>query len=310
MLPRSYSRISPRRWGGSGCLLFLLLMMLDLTVQADEQQQPENAQQAQKAQQAQTSEKPEYIVGPNDVLGITVYDQPQLSRTYSVQADGSLTFPLIGRVKVGGLSTPAIESELRQRLSQGFLKSPQVGVIVEQYRSQQIFVIGEVRQPGNLQFTGSMTVLEALARVGSTTERAGTEAIIMRPPSGAPPPDEAAVARAQQVNGSDVIRIDLQSLQSGEVSQNAVLQAGDTIFVPRINSVFVSGQVTTAGEYPIRKGMTVRQVLALAGGVTDRGSTGRIQIIRKIEGQDRTISANLQDVVQPNDTIIVRERFF
>jgi polysaccharide export outer membrane protein len=240
-----------------------------------------------------------------------VYDQPQLSRTYSVQADGSLTFPLIGRVKVGGLSTPAIESELRQLLSQGFLKSPQVGVIVEQYRSQQIFVIGEVRQPGSLQFTGSMTVLEALARVGSTTERAGNEAIIVRPPSGAPPPDAAAaVARAQQENGSNVIRIDLQNLQGGTLSQNAALQAGDTIFVPRVNSVFVSGQVTAAGEYPIRKGMTVRQVLALAGGVTDRGSTGRIQIIRKIDGEDRTISAELQDVVQPNDTIIVRERFF
>ena len=101
-------------------------------------------------------------------------------------------------MKVGGLSTPAIESELRQRLSQGFLKSPQVGVIVEQYRSQQIFVIGEVRQPGSLQFTGSMTVIEALARVGSTTERAGNEAIIVRPPSGAPPPDAARVERAQQ----------------------------------------------------------------------------------------------------------------
>jgi polysaccharide biosynthesis/export protein len=301
MLERSYPS---RRWGGSGCLLVLLLMMVNVALRADEQQQPQNAPPQGNPQQ------PEYVVGPNDILGITVYDQPQLSRTYSVQADGSLTFPLIGRVKVGGLSTPAIESELRQRLSKGFLKSPQVGVIVEQYRSQQIFVIGEVRQPGSLQFTGSMTVLEALARVGSTTERAGIEAIIVRPPSGAPTPDAAAVARAEQLNGSDVIRIDLQNLQTGALSQNTALQAGDTIFVPRISSVFVSGQVTTAGEYPIRKGMTVRQVLALAGGVTDRGSTGRIQIIRKIEGQDRTISANLQDVVQPNDTIIVRERFF
>ena len=309
MLPRSCSRISLRRYGISCCLLVLLLMLLNLTVRAD-QAPPQNAPPAQNGQPPQNARQGEYIVGPNDVLGITVYDQPQLSRTYSVQADGSLTFPLIGRVKVGGLSTPAIESELRQRLSQGFLKSPQVGVIVEQYRSQQIFVIGEVRQPGSLQFTGSMTVLEALARVGSTTERAGNEAIIVRPPSGAPPPDAAAVARAQQENGSNVIRIDLQNLQSGTLSQNAALQAGDTIFVPRVNSVFVSGQVTTAGEYPIRNGMTVRQVLALAGGVTDRGSTGRIQIIRKIEGQDRTISAELQDVVQPNDTIIVRERFF
>jgi polysaccharide export outer membrane protein len=251
-----------------------------------------------------------YIVGPNDVLAITIYDQPQLSRSYMVQADGTLTFPLLGRVKVGGLSTPAIETDLRERLSKGFLKNPQVGVVVDQYRSQQIFVMGEVRQPGSLQFTGAMTVIEALARVGSTTERAGLEAVIVRPPAGAPPPDAAAVERAQQSNDSDMIRIDLQSLQKGALSQNAMLRGGDTIFVPRAALVFVSGHVNSPGEYTIRKGMTVRQVLALAGGVTDRGSTGRIQIIRKIDGQDRTIGASLQDLVQPGDTIVVRERFF
>src|SRR5688500_11795721 len=144
MLARSCSRISLGRCGGSCCLLVLWLMMLNLTVRAD-QAPPQNAPPPQNPQQPQNARQAEYVVGPNDILGITVYDQPQLSRTYSVQADGSLTFPLIGRVKVGGLSAPAIESELRQRLSQGFLKSPQVGVIVEQYRSQQIFVIGEVR---------------------------------------------------------------------------------------------------------------------------------------------------------------------
>jgi polysaccharide export outer membrane protein len=251
-----------------------------------------------------------YVVGPNDVLGITVYDQPQLSRTYMVQADGTLTFPLIGRVKVGGLSTPAIENELRERLAQGYLKNPQVGVVVDQYRSQQVFVIGEVKQPGGLQFTGSMTVIEALARVGSTTERAGPEALIVRRAGGSGPLDAASLERAQQSNDSDVIRIDLQMLQNGTLAQNTTLQGGDTIFVPRVETVFVSGHVTNAGEFTIRKGMTVRQVLALAGGVTDRGSSGRIQIIRKVDGQDRTIAAKLQDVVQPNDTIIVRERFF
>ena len=271
---------------------------------------PLNSAAQQEPAQSSGAQQPAYVVGPNDILGVTVYDQPQLSRTYSVQADGSLTFPLIGRVKVGGLTTSDVEAELRQRLSQGYLKNPQVGVIVEQYRSQQIFVIGEVRTPGSLQFTGSMTVLEALARVGSTTERAGAEAVIVRPPAGSAALDAAAIARAQQENGANVLRVDLQRLQSGALAQSVTLQGGDTIFVPRADSVFVSGHVTSAGEYPIRKGMTVRQVLALAGGVTDRGSTGRIQVIRKVDGEERTINVNLQDIVQPNDTIIVRERFF
>jgi polysaccharide biosynthesis/export protein len=294
MFPRTYSEKSVSPLSRIACLLFVWVAGTAGAGADDQQPQPQ------------------YIVGPNDVLGITVYDQPQLSRSYIVQADGSLTFPLVGRVKVVGMSAPTIENELRERLSQGFLKNPQVGVIVEQYRSQQVFVIGEVRQPGSLQFTGAMTVLEALARAGSTTDRASNEALIVRPPAGAAPPDAAAIVRAQQPNtsGAEVIQIDLQGLQSGALSQNFTLHGGDTIFVPRVPSVFVSGHVNTAGEYPIRKGMTVRQVLALAGGVTDRGSTGRIQIIRKIDGQERTIGANLQDLVQPNDTIIVRERFF
>ena len=95
---------------------------------------------------------------------------------------------------------------------------------VEQYHSQQIFVMGEVKQPGSLQFTGAMTLIEALARVGSTTDRAGAEAMIVRSTG------EPATA-AQSPNGSnaETIRVDLQSLQTGALSQNVALRAGDTI---------------------------------------------------------------------------------
>lgn len=256
-----------------------------------------------------------YIVGPNDTLAITVFDQPQLSGKFMVQADGTFAFPLLGRVKVGGLSVQVIESDVRDRLTRGYLKNPQVSVTVDQYRSQQIFVMGEVRQSGSLQFTGSMTLIEALARAGSTTEQAGLDAVIIRQPAGAPPadaslPDATVLQRAQDSKDSNLIRIDLQGLQSGALSQNVTLRAGDTIFVPRAERVIVSGHVSSPGEKVIRRGMTVRQVLALAGGATDRGSTGRIQIVRKVGAQERTIDASLQDVVQPGDTIVVRERFF
>jgi polysaccharide export outer membrane protein len=252
----------------------------------------------------------EYIVGSNDVLAIMVIDQPQLTGKYIVRADGTFTLPLIGRLKAGGLSVQEVENDVRDRLAKGYLKNPQVGVSVDQYRSQQIFVMGEVRQPGTLPFTGSMRVIEALARAGSTTERAGTEAVIVRLPSGAPPPDAAAIERAQNSKDSDVIRVNLQSLQAGALSQNFPLRAGDTIVVPRAESVFVSGQVRSAGEYVIRTGMTVRQVLALAGGVTDRGSTRRIQIIRRVNGIETTVGASLQDTVSPGDNIVARERLF
>jgi polysaccharide biosynthesis/export protein len=258
------------------------------------------------------AQQTEYVVGPNDVLAITVVDQPQLTGKYIVRADGTFTFPLLGRIQAGGLSVQAVETDVHDRLAKGYLKDPQIGVSVDQYRSQQIFVIGEVRQPGSLQFTGSMSVIEALARAGSTTERAGTDAVIVRPTSGAAPPDAAAIERAQNAKDKDsnVIHINLQNLQAGTLSQNVTLRSGDTIFVPRAESVFVSGLVRTAGEYVIRKGMTVRQVLALAGGVSERGSSRRIQIIRQVDGVETTIGANLQDAVRPGDTIVVRERFF
>jgi polysaccharide export outer membrane protein len=253
----------------------------------------------------------QYIVGPNDVLVITVFDQPQLSGKYMVQADGTFTFPLLDRLKVGGLDVQQIEKEVRQRLADGFLKNPQVGVTVEQYRSQQVIIIGEVRSPQTLEFTGSMTLMTALARAGSTTERAALEALVVRPQAGgAPVRDPEAIERAKQTPDAQVIRVDLEGLQSGALAENVVLRGGDTVFVPKAATVFVSGHVVTPGEYSIRKGMTVRQLLALAGGATDRGSTGRMQVIRKVGNEDRTLDIRLQDPVQPNDTIVVRERFF
>jgi polysaccharide biosynthesis/export protein len=253
-----------------------------------------------------------YIVGPSDTLAVTVYEQPQLSGKYMVQPDGTFAFPLLGRLKVGGLSVQAIENDVRERLARGYLKNPQVSVTVDQYRSQQIFIIGEVRQPGNLQFTGTMTLIEALGRVGSITEQAGLEALIVRQSAGAQPPDAAeALKRAQEAkDDTSVIRVNLQTLQNGALSENVPLRGGDTVFVPRGESVYVSGHVNTAGAYTFRKGMTVRQALALAGGITDRGSARRIQIVRKRDGQERAISASLQDLVEPGDTIVVRERFF
>ena len=197
---------------------------------------------------------------------------------------------------------------MRADLAAGIIKDPQVSVAVDQYRSQQIFVMGEVKQPGTLQFTGSMTLIEALARAGSTTERAGTVAVIVRSASAVAP---TAPAQNPSAPHSDTINVNLQSLQTGALSQNVVLRAGDTIFVPRAETVFVSGEVRNPGEYVIRtSGMTVRQAVALAGGVTERGSSRRLQIVRMVDGKEVSYSATQQTAVQAGDTIVVQERFF
>jgi polysaccharide export outer membrane protein len=250
-----------------------------------------------------------YVVGPNDVLAVTVFNQPQLTGKYVVEADGMFTFPLLGRVNVGGLTLRAVEDQLRERLAKGYLRDPQVAVAVEKYRSQHVYVMGEVREPGAIELSGPITLIEALARAASTTDRAGNVALVVRSSNGAVP-DAAAIEKASGLTDAAVVRVDLQGLQSGTLSQNVALWPGDTVFVPRAEPVVVSGHVRTPGEYFLRRAMTVRQMIALAGGVTERGSTRRIQILRQVDGVETTISADLKDQVQPGDTIVVRERLF
>jgi polysaccharide biosynthesis/export protein len=252
--------------------------------------------------------KGNYVIGSQDVLSISVWDQPDLSGKFTVEADGSFTFPLIGRIMAGGLTLRDLESELRKRLADGYFKNPQVSVSIEQYRSQRIFVIGEVRSPGAYPLTGDMTLIEALARAGSTTMEAGGEAVIVRPPAG-----KAAIAPLlpNQEDASEVVRVNIRDLQDGQRSQNIALQDGDTIFVPRAETIYVFGQVKNPGAYPLKSmDTTVLQALSLAGGVTDRGSTNRIKIVRIIDGKKVELKAKLGDPVKPGDTIIVRERFF
>jgi polysaccharide export outer membrane protein len=105
--------------------------------------------------------------------------------------------------------------------------------------------------------------------------------------------------------------VDIKELQSGALSQNIALRDGDTIFVPRAESIYVFGQVKNPGAYALQqKDTSVLQALSLAGGVTDRGSTSRIKIVRMVDGEKQEIKVKLTDRVLPGDTIIVPERFF
>lgn len=251
----------------------------------------------------------EYIIGPQDVLTVTVWDSPDLSGKFSVETDGSFTFPLIGRVKASGLTLRQFEAELKKKLADGFFKNPQVSVAVETYRSQRIFIVGEVRNPGTYQLTGDMTLIEAIARAGSTTASANPEAIIVRAPAGKAA--EGPTLPGQKAEAADTQRVNLRDLQSGVLSQNIALRDGDTIFVPRAESIYVFGQVRNPGAYALQDAdTTIMQALALAGGVTDRGATNRIKIVRVVDGEKAEIKVHLNDRVKPGDTIIVPEKFF
>lgn len=246
----------------------------------------------------------DYVVGSQDVLTITVFGEPELSGKYTVEQDGTFTYPQIGRVKAGGLTLRALETELKKQLADGYLRNPQVAVSIETYRSQRILLMGEVRSPGEYQLVGETTLLAALARAGSTTPGAGHEVLIVRAPRGAKP-----AAQADEAD-PEVLRIDIAELQAGNMALNVQLFDGDTVNVPKAQSVFVTGQVRASGAYAVDRGTTVLQVVSLAGGLTDRGSEGRIRILRTVDGKKTEIKAKLTDVVQPGDTIVVPERFF
>jgi polysaccharide biosynthesis/export protein len=247
----------------------------------------------------------DYRVGPQDVLTITSYDQADLSGKFTVETDGTFTFPLIGRVKAGGLTLRGLEESLKTRLkNEGFFRNPQVTVSVETYKSQKVYVIGEVRMPGSYPLSGDMSLVEAIARAGSTLPSASGEVIIVHGTPGTtgptlPSPD------------ANTERVDLLALQNGVIRQNIALRDGDTISVPKAESVYVTGQVRNPNAYALQqKNTTVLQALSLAGGVTDRGSMSRVKIMRIVKGDKKEIKVKLTDIVQPNDTIFVGDRLF
>jgi polysaccharide export outer membrane protein len=244
---------------------------------------------------------PNYVVGSQDVLVITSYDQQDLSGEFRVEADGSFGFPLIGRVAAGGLTLRQVEATIRRQLIEsGFFKQPEITVSVQEYRSRKIYVLGEVRKPGVHALSGTMRLIEALALADSTTPTAGSEVVII--------PAANNPSRPARDNG---VRVSLRALEEGDASQNVLLRDGDTILVPRAEDVYVFGQVKNPGAYAVRDDdMTVLQALSLAGGITDRGAMGRIEIVRIIEGERQELRVQLTDPIRPGDTIVVPERFF
>lgn len=247
----------------------------------------------------------DYLIGAQDVLTIQVFDQADLGGKYTVETDGTFSFPLIGRVKAGGMTLRAFEGELKAKLADGYFRNPQVTVAVEQYRSQRVFVMGEVRAPGPVPLTGGMTLIEALSRAGSTQPTASGEVAVVRAQQGAKGP-----LMPNQESGTEVFRASIRALESGSLSQNIELRDGDTIFVPRAETAYVFGQVKNPGGYALQKDTTVLQALSLAGGVTENGAMNRVRIVRIVAGNKKELKVNLTDIVKPGDTIIVPERYF
>lgn len=237
----------------------------------------------------------EYIIGPEDVLNITVWDNTDLSGDVYVGLDGYLDYHLIGRVKASGLTIGELAASIAGLLDDGYLKNPNVSVQVKKYGSQKVFIIGEVNRPGTYYLTKRTALVEALAMALGLTGEAGNEVIIVRP-------DSAGAA--------ENIVVDLRRALEGDAEQNVYLRASDSIYIPKVKTFTIMGEVKKPGQYPMDKGMTVRKAISIAGGNTERAALNRTMVVRVADGQELEKAAEMHEPVLPGDTIIVPQSYF
>jgi polysaccharide export outer membrane protein len=243
---------------------------------------------------------PDYVVGPQDVLSVRIYGEEKLSGRIRIDNDGSFPFEYLGRVKAEGMTTAEIETYLTKALGDGYLRNPQVSVEVVEYRSQSVFVTGEVRAPNKYSLPGNSTLMDLLTLAGSVTPSAGNWVQITHARKGGESLGPAASTDYD-------MRVNLRDIQTGK-AQNIKMQDGDTIFVPKAERVWVVGQVRNPQGVIFEEGMTVFEAIAAAGGITEKGSNSRIEIVRIENGQRKSLDAKQTDVLKPGDQVNVRTR--
>jgi polysaccharide export outer membrane protein len=241
----------------------------------------------------------DYIVGEEDVIKITVYDHPELTTTERVSGEGIITLPLIGEIKVAGLTTDQTAKKIASRLSEGFIVDPNVSVFVVEFRSKKTIIIGYVNRPGMYMLSGNTTLLELISLAGGLSKDAG---------------GRATIKRKNLVNngGEGTINIDLQKLiEQGDTSLNILLMDGDSVFIAKASVFYLTGEIKNPAAYRYEDGITLIKAITMAGGFTDKASIGRIRIIRKIDNKEKVIQkAEMDEPVLPDDVIIVPESFF
>lgn len=243
----------------------------------------------------QAGVKPEdYRLGAGDLLKIVVFDHDEFSVDARVSQTGNITFPLVGQVPVAGMSTRDAELLLaRDLMDGGFVKQPQVSVLVSEYQSQKVSVMGQVTKAGQYPLEASKRVIDVLAMAGGVLNDTAADA--------------ATLVRA---DGSR-IEIDLQKLFDGDPQMNLDIRDGDTVFVRRAPQFYIYGQVQHPGEYRLTRNTTISQAISIGGGLTLRG-TQRRAIVKRVDGQgkEHKLSVRDEDVLQPNDVLLIKESFF
>jgi polysaccharide biosynthesis/export protein len=230
------------------------------------------------------SAKTDLRIGSGDLLEIKVYGFPELSNTVRVSDAGEMTMPLVGAVEVSGLTPEEAQKRVEQRLlSGGFLRDPQVNILVKEFATQGISVLGEVFKPGVYPLLGSRRLFDALSVAGGTTNRAAKTVV---------------VTHRDQPDTPEVVTLARDPKEAAR--QNVELKPGDTVIVARSGIVYVSGDVKTPGGYAIEssESLTVLQAIALAQRLNPTASSKNVRIIRRNSGSLREIPVELKQIMQ------------
>jgi polysaccharide export outer membrane protein len=233
-------------------------------------------------------------LGAGDVVRISVYGNPDLNVETRIAQSGILTFPLIGQVQVGGLEIALAEKKIAGLLeSGGFLRKPQVTILVTSLSSQQVSVLGLVNRPGRYPIEGKRTVLDMLALAGGANLDGSDIVTLIRKRNGSVTKETLDV---------------VEMLRSGELQRDVELSADDILYVERAPRFYIYGEVQRPGAFKLERSMTVLQALAVGGGLTARGTERGMRIKRRdAEGHIQVIKAEHDDLLQTDDIVFVRK---
>ena len=207
--------------------------------------------------------EPGYILGPGDVLEISVWGYQDLTRQVAVRPDGKISVPLVGSVTAAGLSVDRLAQVLTRSYAE-YIRNPQVTVIVKEFRKITASVIGQVARPGTYTLRPGVRLLDLLSLAGGVTEAAALKESRLIRPGASPQP------------------VDLDRLLAGDQSMNIALQGGETLVVPEdlVNVVSILGEVAKPGRFRLRGEMRVLDVLLLAGGLTEKAAITQARLMR------------------------------
>jgi len=290
------------------CLAIALLCVQPAVAQAPAEVPEVSSPSLPGSPGATTPQDVDYQLVPGDVLRIVVYGNETLPQAFVIQSDGSFLFPFIGPVKAEGLTAKELERKITTLLGSRYIKNPQVVLLVQEYHSRQVYVLGEAGHTGAFSLNQARTLLDIAAIAGISNS---AEIQIVRPLHKTQGPTlPTDVSDDGETRQADIIRVSLRDIQSGDLSKNIALQPNDTLFVVAATKVFVSGEVRNPGGYAPPVAATVEKLVLLAGGVTNRGAEGRVDLERVVDGKKKRWRAKADETVEPGDRIIVHSKLF